>query len=115
MLFGQDGADEADQRVAVGEDADDVGAPADFVEPLLRVVRPDLAPDLLGERGERQQVGAGGLEVLGGLRQLVGQRPMIRSYWAPTDSASGWSNTECNRVRTHGQDAFGVIAIRLVV
>jgi hypothetical protein len=27
VLFGQDRADEADQRVAVGEDADDVGAP----------------------------------------------------------------------------------------
>ena len=36
MLFGQDRADEADQGVAVGEDADDVGAPADLlIEPLL--------------------------------------------------------------------------------
>ena len=35
VLFGQDGADEADDRVAVGEDADDVGAAAEFpVEPL---------------------------------------------------------------------------------
>jgi hypothetical protein len=35
-LFSQDGADEADQRRAVGEDADDVGAAADlFVEPFL--------------------------------------------------------------------------------
>jgi hypothetical protein len=38
-LFGQDGADEADQGGAAGEDADDVGAAADlFVEPLLGVV-----------------------------------------------------------------------------
>ena len=29
-LFGQDGADEADDRVAVGEDPHDVGAPADL-------------------------------------------------------------------------------------
>jgi hypothetical protein len=37
MLFGQDGADEADEGVAAGEDADDVGAAADLaVEPLLR-------------------------------------------------------------------------------
>ena len=36
VLFGQHGADEADQRGAVGEDADDVGAAADLlVEPLL--------------------------------------------------------------------------------
>ena len=75
MLFGQDCADEADQRVAVGEDADDIGAPADFlVEPFLGVVRPDLAPDLLGERGERQQVRAGVFEVLCDFGELVGQR-----------------------------------------
>ena len=50
VLFGQDGADEADQGVAVGEDPDDVGAPADLaVEPFLGLLRPDLAPDLLRE------------------------------------------------------------------
>jgi len=30
-LFGQHGADETDEGVAVGEDADDVGAPPDFL------------------------------------------------------------------------------------
>jgi hypothetical protein len=36
VLFGQHGADEADQGTPVGEDADDVGAPADLlVESLL--------------------------------------------------------------------------------
>jgi hypothetical protein len=36
VLFGQDCADEADQGVAVGEDADDVGASADLsVEPFV--------------------------------------------------------------------------------
>jgi len=36
VLFGEDGADEAVQGVAVGEDADDVGAAADLaVEPFL--------------------------------------------------------------------------------
>ena len=75
MLFGQHGADEADQGVAVGEDADDVGAAADLlVEPFLGVVRPDLAPDLLGERGERQQVRPGRFEVFGDLGELVGER-----------------------------------------
>jgi hypothetical protein len=36
VLFGQDGADEADQGVAAGEDPDDVGAAADLaVQPFL--------------------------------------------------------------------------------
>jgi hypothetical protein len=47
-LFGEDGADEADDRGSVGEDADDVGAAADLlVEPLERVVAPELPPVLL--------------------------------------------------------------------
>src|SRR3954454_4523660 len=37
------------------------------------IVAPDLPPDLLGEGGEGQHVGAGGLQVLGDSRQLVGQ------------------------------------------
>jgi hypothetical protein len=42
-------ADEADNRFAVGEDTDDVGAPADlFVETFLGVVGANLAPVLLG-------------------------------------------------------------------
>ena len=61
-------------RAAVGEDPDDVGAAADLaVESLVGVVRPDLAPDLLGERGERQDVGAGVLEVLGDGGELLVQ------------------------------------------
>jgi hypothetical protein len=36
VLLGEDGADEADDRIAVGEDADDVGAAAYLaVEPLV--------------------------------------------------------------------------------
>jgi hypothetical protein len=39
VLLGQDRADEADEGVAAGEDADDVGAAADLaVEAFLRVV-----------------------------------------------------------------------------
>jgi hypothetical protein len=38
---------------------------------------------------------------------------MSRSYWACTLAASGWSQAECSRVRTHGQDAFGVTDIKL--
>jgi hypothetical protein len=49
VLLSQHGPDETDQGAAVGEDTDDVGAPTDLlVESLLGVVRPDLAPDLLG-------------------------------------------------------------------
>jgi hypothetical protein len=34
-LFGQHGADETDQRAPVGEDADDVSAPADLLVQAL--------------------------------------------------------------------------------
>ena len=71
-LLGQDGADEADDGIPVGEDPDDVGAAADLaVEPFGGVVRPDLAPHVVGEDGERQQVLTGIPEVLGVLQQPV--------------------------------------------
>src|SRR3954452_24224563 len=67
-LLGEHGAEEADQRVAVGKDADYVGAPADLaVEPLAGVVGPDLPPDLFGKGGEGEHVGASGLHMLGRL------------------------------------------------
>lgn len=41
VLFGQDGSDEADDGGSVGEDADHVGAAADFaVEPFVGVDAP---------------------------------------------------------------------------
>ena len=50
VLLGQDGADEADDGVAAGEDADHVGPPADlFVQAFLGIVAPHLAPDLVRE------------------------------------------------------------------
>src|SRR3954465_905464 len=53
-LLGEHGADQADQRVAVGKDADHVGAPADLaVEPLAGVVGPDLPRPLWERRGRR--------------------------------------------------------------
>ena len=49
------GGDEVRDSGAMGEDADDVGAVVDFpVEPLPRVVRPDLAPMFLLERSKGQ-------------------------------------------------------------
>lgn len=51
-LFGQHGADQPDDGFAVGEDPDGVGAAPDLaVEPFSGVVRPDLDPYVLGERG----------------------------------------------------------------
>jgi hypothetical protein len=42
VLFSQEGAREADDRAAVGEDADDVGAPADLAVEALVLRRPLL-------------------------------------------------------------------------
>ena len=52
------------------EDPDDVGAAADLaVEPFGGVVGPDLAPYVVGEGGEGEQVFAGVAEVVGDLGQ----------------------------------------------
>jgi hypothetical protein len=61
------------------------------VEAFDGVVGPDLAPDFLGERGERRDVSAGGVEVLGDGRELLGEGVEDRSNWACTEAASGWS------------------------
>jgi hypothetical protein len=64
-LFGQDRADEADDRLAVRQDPDRVGAAPDLpVQPFGEVIRPDLGPDLGGEAGEGEDVGAGRVEVV---------------------------------------------------
>jgi hypothetical protein len=74
MLLGEHGANETDQRGAVGEDADHVGAAPDLaIETLLGIVRPDLAPDRFGEAGEGQHVGAGVVQVLGDGGEFLGQ------------------------------------------
>jgi hypothetical protein len=64
VLFGQDDADEPYQRGPIGGDADDVGAAADSIEPFLGIVGRDLPSRRLRERGEGQNVGSGGVEVL---------------------------------------------------
>src|SRR4051795_7631848 len=49
VLLGEHGADQPDEGVAVGEDADDVGAPADLaVEPLVVGVDPGRGASLAG-------------------------------------------------------------------
>ena len=63
-------AGEPDQRGVVGEDADDVGAPADLaVEALQRIRRAQLAPVRGRERVEGEDVGFGVLEQRRDLRQ----------------------------------------------
>jgi len=92
VFLGQDGSDEADQGVAGGEDADHIGPAADrSIESLPGTVGPDLAPDLLGERGEPEHVRAVLLQVRNNFGQFLGQRLKDRSYRATTESASGWS------------------------
>lgn len=39
----------------------------------LGLIGPDLAPDLAAEGGEREHVGASGVEVVGHIGELVGQ------------------------------------------
>ena len=90
-LLGEHGADEADDRVAVREDADAVGAAADLpVEALVRVVGPDLLPEPFGEPGEREDVSSRVVEVVVRVRELavdVVQQPVELGV----EAASGWS------------------------
>ena len=73
VLLGEHRADESDQGVAVREDADDVGAPTDLpVQAFLGIIRPDLAPQLLRKTGEREDISAGSVEVLGDLGEFLG-------------------------------------------
>jgi hypothetical protein len=75
VLLRKDGADEPDDGIAAREDPDYAGAAAYLlVEPFLRVVGPDLPPDLAGERGERQDVLAGVIEMGRGGGELGLQR-----------------------------------------
>jgi len=70
VLLDQHRAGEADQRGVVGEDADDVGAPADLaVDALQRVGAPELGPVLARQRVEAEQVGFGVFEQLRDLRR----------------------------------------------
>ena len=69
ILFDQQRTDQADPGGAPREDPDHVRAPPDLaVEPLQRVVRPDLDPVLLWEGSEGQQFFLGFREQGGCLR-----------------------------------------------
>ena len=71
VLFQQQGADETDDGVVVGEDADHVGAPLDLaVEALDRIGAVELRPMLLREGHVGEHVGLGIVENSGELWQL---------------------------------------------
>lgn len=74
LLLQQLAAHQAGDRGVVGEDADDVGASFDLlIEPVQRVGVPHLAPVLLREVQERQQVVSGGLHHIHSARELLAQ------------------------------------------
>ena len=83
------------------------------VEPLVGVVRPDLAPERLGERGEGQDLLAGGLEVGEGLGELVLEGLQDAVELGVHGLGVGWSKTVLSRVLTQGQELLGVVAMRL--
>jgi hypothetical protein len=70
VLLDHEAGGEAQQSPVVGEDPDDVGAPADLaVDALERVGAPDLAPVVSRERVEGEHVLLGLLEHRGDLGQ----------------------------------------------
>src|SRR5712691_8279944 len=74
VLLDQQRAGEADCRLVVGEDPDDVGAPPDLaVDPLERVRAAQLRPVRLWEGVEGDQVLFRLLEQLGDLRRRAAQ------------------------------------------
>lgn len=84
VLFEQDRADQADDGILVGEDADHFGPPFDLaVEAFDRVGGVQLGPVLRGERHVDEHVGLGLVEESGKLGQLgtelIGDLAPLRS------------------------------------
>lgn len=102
-LFGENSSNEADDGVPVREDANTVGAAADFPAPtLIGVIRKDLLPNIPGEVRESENVypgvrhvrGNGGGVVFNQIRGepnrgLVGPRPSGASLSRLANSYSG--------------------------
>jgi len=90
VLFGEHGADEADEGVTAGEDADDVGAAADLaVEPFLGVVGPDLPPDRLGNAVNARMSPWAASRCAATAGRLPSSASRTRPNWACTEAASG--------------------------
>ncbi|GGQ39074.1 hypothetical protein GCM10010266_72940 [Streptomyces griseomycini] len=108
VLLGQHRPGEPDDGGAVGEDSDHVGAAPDLlVQPLLRIVRPDLPPDLPREGGEGQQVVLAASKWAAVLGNLASSASRTCRIWAWTASVSGCSKTVRSRVATQGWADFG--------
>jgi hypothetical protein len=101
VLLGEQGADQADDRGAVGEDADDVGAAADLlVQPLERVVRPELAPVLLRKLVNARISGPASSSSAAASGKRPSSWATILACCSRTDSASGWAKIERTIVAT---------------
>jgi hypothetical protein len=78
-----------------------VGAPPQLlVAPLLGIVGPDLAPVLLGEAREGQQVSGRIRQQLGGGREPLGELVDDAGRLGQVEAASGWANTVRTSVAT---------------
>ena len=114
VLFGQDGADEADERGPVGEDADDVGAAADLsVEAFVGGCwTRSGATAALGNAVNAKMSAWAASRWWATAGSLSASASRIRSNWACTASVSGWSQTECSNALTQAHALFGVADIR---
>jgi hypothetical protein len=103
VLLGQHRANQADDGVAAGEDADHVGAPADvLVQPFLRVVAPDLPPDLAGKVLKARMSSRAASKCAAAAGSLASGAATIWACRARTEAASGCSKMVRTRVDTHG-------------
>lgn len=81
VLLGEDGADEADDCVAVRGDSHVVGATVDLpAQSLARIVRPDLPLDALQEGGEREDLYLRCLEV-----REASRKPVLEGFQDPVE------------------------------
>ena len=116
-LLGEEGADEADHGGPVGEDAHDVGAPADLlVEAFLGVVGTDLGPVLDGEGANaKMSSAASSTSVARSQNPAWVRRSTTSPSWDQVASRSGCSKIERTRVAIIGQFAFGTLVARLAM
>src|SRR6266516_4737535 len=108
VLLGQDGADEADDGAAAGEDVDDVGAAADFlVEAFLGVVGPDLAPDLAGKAAKASRSSRASPRWAAACGNFASSAAATWACWARTEAASGCSKMVRTKVATTAGRTWG--------
>jgi hypothetical protein len=76
------------------------------------VVRPDLAPDGLGKLVNAKMSVRAASRCSATAGSLSARASRMRSNWACTASASGWSSTDCSNAFTQPQAFFGVADMR---